>query len=47
MYRLYEKILIEITGDDVRTKCLTDQICSGVKAGIEGSIDAFRDMFNV
>ena len=35
-YRLCAKIMIEITGDDVQTKCLVDQICSGVKAGIEG-----------
>ena len=45
-YRLCAKIMIEITGDDVQTECLADQICSGVKAGIEGSIHSFRDMFN-
>jgi len=38
--------MIEITGDDVQTEYLADQICSGVKAGIEGSIHSFRDIFN-
>ena len=45
-YRLCAKIMIEITGDTVQTECLAEQICSRVKAGIEGSIHSFRDMFN-
>ena len=40
-YRLCAKIMIEITGDDVQSECLADQICSGMKAGFEGSIHSF------
>ena len=36
--RLCAKVIIFITGDDVQFECLADQICSGIKSGIEGSI---------
>ena len=38
--------MLFITGDDVQSECLADQICSGLKSGIEGSIHAFRNLFN-
>ena len=44
--RLCAKIIIEITGEDVQFECLADQICSGLKGGIEGSIHAFRSLFD-
>ena len=37
--------MIQITGDDVEQECLSDQICSGIKSGIEGSIHAFCQLF--
>ena len=36
--RLCAKVMLFITGDDVQSECLADQICSGLKSGIEGSI---------
>ena len=44
--RLCAKVMLFITGDDVQSECLADQICSGLKSGIEGSIHAFRNLFN-
>ena len=44
--RLCAKVMIDITGDDVQAECLTDQLCSGIKSGIEGSIHALRAMFD-
>jgi hypothetical protein len=44
--RLCAKIMIDITGEDVEQECLADQLASGIKAGIEGSIHAFTDLFN-
>ena len=43
--RLCAKVMIEVTGDDVQHACLADQICSGLKSGIEASIHAFSDFF--
>ena len=44
--RLCAKVMIDITGDDVQAECLADQLCSGIKAGIEGAIHAFSSMFD-
>ena len=46
MARLCAKVMTYITGYDVQAECLADQICSGLKSGIEGSIHAFRNLFN-
>jgi hypothetical protein len=44
--RLCAKVMIDLTGDDVQSECLADQICSGIKSGIEGSVHAFRKLFD-
>ena len=44
--RLCCKVMIEVVGDDVQHVCLADQICSGLKSGIEASIHSFTDIFN-
>ena len=38
--------MIEVVGDDVQHVCLADQICSGLKSGIEASIHSFTEIFN-
>ena len=43
--RLCAKIMIDITGDDVEQECQADQLGSGIKSAIEGSIHAFSDLF--
>jgi len=44
--RLCAKVMIDITDDDVQAECLVDQLCSGIKAGIEVAIHAFSSMFD-
>ena len=44
--RLSAKVMIYITGDDVQLECSSDQICSGLKSGIEGSIHSMRNLFD-
>jgi hypothetical protein len=44
--RCFEKIMSIITGSDVMEVCGSDQLCSGVKAGIEGAIHAVSQKFN-
>ena len=36
--RCFEKIMTIITGDEAMEACGSDQLCSGLKAGIEGAI---------
>ena len=32
-------------GVDVEEVCKTDELCSGLKAGIKGAVHAMRDLF--
>ena len=34
-----------VTGDDVRIECNNDQLCSGIKGGIEGAIHGISQLF--
>ena len=38
--------MIEVTEDDVKFACNSDQLSSGIKAGIEGAIHSTRELFN-
>ena len=40
------KAMIYITGGDVQSECLADQIYSGLKSGREGCIQSLRKLFN-
>ena len=44
--RLSAKVMIYISGDDVQLECSSDQICSGLKSGIKGSIHSMRNLFD-
>jgi hypothetical protein len=44
--RILGKCLAIATGEDVETQCGTKQLCSGLKAGIEGAVHAMRDLYN-
>ena len=35
------------TGMDVEEVCGTNQLCSGIKAGIEGAVHTMRELFDV
>jgi hypothetical protein len=43
--RCFEKVMSIVTGEDVMEACGSDQLCSGVKAGIEGAIHAISEKF--
>ena len=43
--RLMGKVMVLCTGADVQDACGADQLCSGLRGGIEGAIHAVRDMF--
>ena len=44
--RCFEKIMTITTGSDVMEICGSDQLCSGIKSGIEGAIHAISQKFN-
>ena len=43
--RLCDKVMVEVTEDDVKISCNSDQLCSGIKAGIEGAIHSIWQLF--
>ena len=38
--------MIDVTKDDVKVACNSNQLCSGVKGGIEGAVHAIRELFD-
>ena len=43
--RILGKVMALATGMDVEEECMTDQLCSGLKAGLEGAVHAMRELF--
>ena len=43
--RCFEKVMGIITGDEVVEACGSDQMCSGVKGGIKGAVQAISETF--
>ena len=43
--RCFKKIMTIITGDEAMEACGSDQLCSGLKAGIEGVIHGISECF--
>ena len=43
--RILGKVMALATGMDVEKLCGTDQLCSGLKAGIEGAVYTMRELF--
>lgn len=43
--RILSKCLIEVTRDDVTDACKSNQLCGGIKSGIEGGIHAMDSLF--
>ena len=43
--RLMGKVMVLCTGMDVQDVCGADQLCSGLRGGIEGAIHAVREIF--
>ena len=46
MDRLSDKVMIDVTEDDVKVACNSDQLCSGIKGGIESAVHAIRELFD-
>lgn len=44
--RLMGKVMVLCTGADVQDLCGADQLCSGLKGGIEGAVHAIREIFD-
>jgi len=39
--------MASVTGDEVRSQCNSDQLCSGIKGGIEGAIHGIQQLFEM
>jgi len=45
MDRCADKTMLYVTEGDVKDACNSDQLCSGIKAGMEAAIHAIRELF--
>ena len=45
MGRIEAKIIAKVTADEVQQACGVDNLCGGIKAGIEGGVHTVREMF--
>ena len=43
--RILCKVIAMATRDDITYLCCVDQLCSGLKSGIEGSVHAMRELY--
>uniref|UniRef100_A0A8D9B3J6 C2H2-type domain-containing protein n=1 Tax=Cacopsylla melanoneura TaxID=428564 RepID=A0A8D9B3J6_9HEMI len=46
LQRLCAKTMVLLTGEDVQEECRADQICAGIKSGIEGAIHGISSIFH-
>ena len=44
--RIIGKVMAFATGTDVEDLCGGDQLCSGLRAGIEGAVHAMRELYD-
>ena len=44
--RIIGKVMALATGTDVVDLCGVDQLCSGLRAGIEGTVHAMRELYD-
>jgi len=45
MQRIEAKVIAKSTGDEVQQSCGVENLCGGIKAGIEGGVHAVKDIF--
>ena len=43
--RFLSKTMAHVTGDDVKNECGIDQLCSGIKGGIEAAVHGMQHLF--